>query len=692
MKSLIKSKIFGAILLFSLQFGFADVFCQIKPEQLNVKTFDASGLDWNLWGYRPNSWRMNFDFNNFTGSWAELMNVPFKMPGSVQNALKSAGILPDWNIGLNNTACEWVENRHWIIASKIPDTWIPKDNENFVLQCDGLDFRGILMVNGKEAGQFGNAFLLHTFNLKSFLKPVCNTIAFVFETQPQNLAQIGWTSKIKEWKPRFNYGWDWVPRIVQIGIFEKVTISLCKEDQPEIQNLQILTDADKTSDTGELKIKADLNKSAILHGKINVLLSDQDGKTVFAEQLPTKEMVQQKIWKDLKIKRWWPNGFGKQTLYRLKVSLLDESGTAVQVVTRQIGFKNIQWLPCLGAKAEADPWICSINNQPLFLQGVNWTPIRPNFADLKEEDYRMRLTKYKELGLNTIRVWGGGFLEKEWLYDLCDEMGILVWQDFPMSSSGIDNTPPDGAEEIYGMTQIVKTYVKRLQHHASFLIWCAGNELYNKENTAPVTDKYAIIAEMKQWVRLLDPGHRFVDGTPSGPSIYSGLDNFGSGNNWDVHGPWKLPFTEKDKTMNAVKDFWNKDDALFHSEVGVPGAMSAEMINKYRGDFNPLPASIENPIWRNVNWWVEWDEYIADHNGKATNSLEEYVNWSQNRQSEGLSIALKSCKDRFPRCGGFIIWMGHDSFPCMVNTSIMDFDGNLKPVAKELSKIWKENK
>jgi beta-mannosidase len=193
-------------------------------------------------------------------------------------------------------------------------------------------------------------------------------------------------------------------------------------------------------------------------------------------------------------------------------------------------------------------------------------------------------------------------------------------------------------------------------------------------------------------VNLLDPDRRFVDGTPSGQSIYSGLDNFGSGNSWDVHGPWTLPFTTTDKTMNAVKDFWQKDDALFHSEVGVPGAMSAEMINKYRGDYNPLPASIENPIWRNVNWWVEWEDFIRDHNGKATNSLEEYVNWSQNRQSEGLSIALKSCKDRFPRCGGFIIWMGHDSFPCMVNTSIMDFDGNLKPAAFAVSKIWKENK
>ena len=90
-----------------------------------------------------------------------------------------------------------------------------------------------------------------------------------------------------------------------------MTISLFKEDQAEIQNLQILTDADKTSDKGELKIKADLNKSAILHGKMNILLSDQDGKTVL-EQLPAKELLQQKIWKDLKIKRWWPNGIGKQ--------------------------------------------------------------------------------------------------------------------------------------------------------------------------------------------------------------------------------------------------------------------------------------------------------------------------------------------------------------------------------------------
>ena len=688
MKTSIYNKIVILVLILIMQSSFGEAFCQIKSNYSTVKTFDASSLDWKLWGYRPNSWRMNFDFDKFTGNWAEYLDIPFEVPGSIQKALKNAGIIKDWNIGLNNTSVEWIENRHWLIVAKIPDNLISKESENIILQCDGLDHKGTIMINGKEAGKFNNAFIPYSFNIKPFLKASNNTIAFVFDCPPENLAQIGWTSQIKDWKPRFYYGWDWIPRIVQIGIWDKVWINTFKNDQPMIDGLQILTDADKIKDIGELKIKADLNRYA-LPGKIKISLSTPEGKNVFEELIASKDLAQQKIWSNLKIKRWWPNGIGEQPLYNLQISLMDEKGTQVQQIVRRIGFKNIDWLPCEGAPAKADPWICSVNNQPVFLQGVNWTPIRPNFADLKEVDYKQRLMQYKELGINTIRIWGGGFAEKEWLYDLCDEMGILVWQDFPLSSSGIDNYPPEGEEEIYGISQIVKHYVKRLQHHASILLWCGGNELYNKENTAPITDKHKMIAEMKGWVNLLDPSRRFVEGTPSGPNISAGYDNYGSGNNWDTHGPWKLPFTEKDKTMSAVKDFWNKDDALFHSEVGVPGAMSAEMINKYRGEFNPLPASIENPIWRNVNWWVEWDEYLADHKGQTTNSLEAYVDWSQKRQSEGLSIALKSCKDRFPRCGGFIIWMGHDSFPCMVNTSILDFEGNPKPVAYALSKIWK---
>ena len=127
---------------------------------------------------------------------------------------------------------------------------------------------------------------------------------------------------------------------------------------------------------------------------------------------------------------------------------------------------------------------------------------------------------------------------------------------------------------------------------------------------------------------------------------------------------------------------------MMHSEAGVPGAMSVDMMVKYKGEYDLLPANMDNPLWRNVNWWIQWSDYIAE--GKDPDNIMEYVAWSQKRQSDGLTIAVKAAKQRFPRCGGFFIWMGHDSFPCMENTSIFDFEGNPKPVVKELTKIFND--
>jgi beta-mannosidase len=142
--------------------------------------------------------------------------------------------------------------------------------------------------------------------------------------------------------------------------------------------------------------------------------------------------------------------------------------------------------------------------------------------------------------------------------------------------------------------------------------------------------------------------------------------------------------------MNSVKEYWKADDALMHSEIGVPGAMSADMIRKYIGDQQLLPANRENPYWNRFNWWIEWKDFLKRRNNQSSKiTLEEYVNWSQKRQAEGLKIALKASKEKFPKTGGFLIWMGHDSFPAPINTSIMDFEGNFKPVAKELKKILK---
>jgi beta-mannosidase len=654
------------------------------------KKYNLSSLEWKLWGYRPESWKLDFNFTELNGSKAEYINIPAKVPGSVQKALKDADLIPDWNTADNYVRIEWIENRHWIFTTRIPDDWIAKGRVS-ILHCMGLDDNGVIVVNGREAGKFNNTFIPYSFDITLFLKEKNNTLAIIFECPPTYLGQIGYTSKIKDWKPRFYYGWDWVPRLVQIGIWDNIFLEIRDNDHYAIENLKVLTNADKGKDLGHLEISAEITPKAY-YGKMRIQLLKESGEKILDETVAAGDLGKGKTWDNLKIRRWWPNGSGDQPLYKLACTLIDADGNICQTIERRLGFKNAEWLPCKDALPEADPWICSINATPVFLQGVNWTPIRPGFADLKEVDYRKLIKTYKDLGANIFRVWGGGFPEKEWFYEICDEMGLMLWQEFPLSSSGLDNYPPDTPAEITVMSKISERYVTRLRHHVSVLLWCGGNELYEYGDVAPVTDKHPMIRCMKEIVKAEDPGRRFVPGSPSGPTIYGGLDKFGKKMSWDVHGPWTLPFSGSDKTMKGVSEFWSLDDALMHSEVGVAGAMSAEMINKYCGGFSALPANMTNPLWRTVSWWIEWDDFIRDNSGKEPQTIGEYVKWSQNRQTEGLSIALKANKSRFPECGGFIIWMGHDCYPCPVNTSIIDFEGNPKPAAYEVSKIWKSGK
>jgi beta-mannosidase len=227
-----------------------------RSETSSLLTFrDASGLEWKLWGYRPNVWRMNFNFESLSGTWAEIQGIDAVVPGSVRNTLKNAGIIPDWNIGLDYIASEWIENRHWLFTAKIPDEWVVANRENIVLRCHGLDYKGFIMVNGQEAGCFDNVFIPYDFPAGKYLKEKNNTLAIVFECPPENLAQIGWTSKIKDWKPRFYYGWDWVPRIVQTGVWDKVEFVVKAGNQCYISETNVIAGALPDSDKGSLTVK-----------------------------------------------------------------------------------------------------------------------------------------------------------------------------------------------------------------------------------------------------------------------------------------------------------------------------------------------------------------------------------------------------------------------------------------------------
>ena len=675
--------------------------CTPEPSALK-NIYDLSQLDWKLSGWCPYLWEAA---GILDARVAEVPEIPARVPGSVQLALREAGIIPDWNAGLNERACEWVENRHWIYRTAIPDEWIEK-GRTIRLRCLGLDYAGRVFLNRKCVGEFRGTHVPHSFDLTPHLADTQNTLEIVFEVAPRWLGQFGHSSIMREWKVRFNYTWDWIPRLVQIGIWDSIRLEVA--DGREIDDFRCSADADVATGGGILHLGGTVHHAD--GDQVRLVLARDAGAgpcacpgratrdrgrspaaptchragTVVREEIvPASQFNAKGIhWFGLPVELWWPNGEGSQPLYVVRCELLDAAGADLDSVERGVGFRNVSWKQCEGAPAGADPWICVVNGRPIFLQGVNFPPVRPNYADVTEAGYRKRLVLYRDLGANAFRINACQFLEKETFYDICDELGLLVWQEFPLTSSGIENMPPDDADSIAAMAAIAESFVVRRRHHASLILWSGGNELLDK-NWRPIGTEHPMLARLQQVVKEHDPTRRFIPASPSGPRFTAAAEDYGKGLHWDVHGQWTagdLATTEK---------YWRGDDALFRSEIASPGCESLELIRKYRGECEPMPVDASNIFWRRpVQWWLQADQFKAEA-GREPASIEEYVNWSQRRQADALVIAVKACKDRFPRCGGALLWMGHDCFPCPTNTAIIDFNGDPKPAALALSKVWK---
>ena len=329
-----------------------------------------------------------------------------------------------------------------------------------------------------------------------------------------------------------------------------------------------------------------------------------------------------------------------------------------------------------------------MNGKSVFLQGVNWVPPRASYADSTAEEYEQLITLYRDMGCTLLRVWGGGILEKPIFFDLCDRAGILVWHEFPLSSSGIDNVPPDDPEAVATMCRIASSYIERRGHHTSLLLWSGGNELFAtaEKPDRPAGYDHPCIAALKEVVEREDPGRRFIATSPSGPRAWGQAEEWGTGVHHDVHGPWGLGAM---KDLDEWRAYWEQDDALFRSETGMPGAMDLEALRHYAGDQPPWPP--EGEYWLHTSaWWIQWDhvkDAVAGLDGDE--ALAEYVRITQALQADAYRIAAQACKGRFPRCGGFLIWMGHDCFPCPSNNAVIDVDRRPKPAYYALRDVFR---
>jgi hypothetical protein len=289
------------------------------------KLHDLSQLDWTLTGWHPNVWR--FAASPGVPGGPEVAAIPARVPGSVQGALRDAGLIPDWNVGLNSRQCEWVENRDWMFEAELPGEWIPKGGRAR-LKCDGLDYQGVVLVNGRQAGRFRGTHVPHVFDLTRRLTAQgSNRLTLVFTEIPRYLGQIGYTSKVREWKTRFNYVWDWVPRIVQIGVWDQIRLEVQHGDA--INTLSLYPDYDHRAQRGAIVVGANLALARA--ERIEIIVAGDDGE-VARRCLAVEADFRCRV-DGLRVRPWHPNGNGEQRLYTVHVRLLDRDGAALDQET-----------------------------------------------------------------------------------------------------------------------------------------------------------------------------------------------------------------------------------------------------------------------------------------------------------------------------------------------------------------------
>jgi beta-mannosidase len=637
-------------------------------------SWDLSGQPWVLRGWRPNDWRWETSFARFDGRIPDVPAIPVSVPGSVRGALVAAGIVASPYAAVQSRESEWIENRHWSFTTELPDGArdAARAGERVVVRAGSLDFSGTVLVDDAEVGTFRGALAPVVLDITDAVRAGGSSLTVVFTTLPEDLSQIGWTSRIRDWKARFNYGWDWTPRVVQVGIAAPVVVEASAG--VTIEQFDVVADFDPETGTGLARYRgrttgAPANSEVVVEGPG---VSIREPAALDGD------------WHELTVpgvQPWVVHPDGLQSMYTVRVRAA--AGGDSDERARRVGFRSVRWLANEGAPEGAEPWILALNGEPTFLAGVNWVPVRPDYADVSEDDYLIRLHAYRDIGINLLRVWGGAARESDAFYDLADELGFLVWQEFPLSSSGLDNLPPDDEAFCAEFAEVAGAYVEALSHHPSIVLWGGGNELAAAgDQPIPATIEQPALAAAGRVVADADPTRRYVPTSPLGPRAWAFEEEYGKGLHHDVHGPWSF-----DGPLEDWRRYWDGDDALLRSEVGVDGASDLAMLERY-GLTGPTGTAEERErlaeLWAHSSAW--WLKRFRAWDGKGT--LAEWVEENQARQADMLAYAAASARKRFPRCGGFIVWLGHDTFPCPVSLALLDFDGTAKPVARALARVF----
>lgn len=607
-----------------------------------IRNRDIICLDWEV-GYFPE------------GQAGPDRYVHASVPGAAQHDIAIADGYPDFRLDGNYRLFDWMEDVVFLYRTEFDIPGMAGDEELWFVS-KGIDYRFGIYVNGVHVLSHEGMFSPVEIRLTPYLQK-SNLIEVRVDRVPKRHAfPQDRTQASDVVKPAVGYGWDWHPRLVPSGIWDDTGLQIRKRSF--IKDCHVEYKLDDTMSMADIRVKTDVEEASGC--KVEWRLFDASGNMVADVEGPVGEDIAVALPNP---KLWWTHDHGTPYLYRAETRLVGRSSEIVDTVESRIGFRRIRMVMNDGAWREpkefpksrsAAPAQIELNGRRIFAKGSNWVCPEIFPGELTEERYEELLHLVVAANMNILRCWGGGIVNKDAFFSLCDSLGILVWQEFPLAC----NCYPDDMKYLRILEQEAVSIIPRLREHPCLGIWCGGNELFN--NWSGMTDQSLPLRLLDSLCYRLSPEIPFIFTSPL---------------NGMAHGNYLFRWNGME-----VFEWMNKSHCTAYCEFGVPGISPKEVLEKIIPEDCLFPPR-EGTAWEDHHAFKAWDgnpdtwlaEKTLEFYFRKAETLDELIENSSLMQGEGYKAIFEEARRKKPYCSMALNWCFDEPWPSAANNSVVAY-------------------
>ena len=600
------------------------------------------------------------------------------MPGEIYADLLAADHIPDPFDGDNESRLAWIGRTDWAYETRFD--WTPNGETRHDLVAEGLDTVATLSLNGTEIGRTANQHRSYRFDVSALLVEGENTLSVSFVgpvTAAYRLnAELG--DRPRAYPHPFNairkmaagFGWDWGIDAAGVGIWKSIAIESWSRVRAESVRPLALVDGT----VGVLETHVDLGWAEPSEDvDLTVTVGELAATAVVSPGMPGVTLTI----RIPEVELWWPRGYGPPRRYPVSVTVGDSRWTG------QVGFRT--------AELRTDPdrygneFTLMINDEPVYVKGANWIPGDALLTRFDAERYRRGIIEAVDAGMNLLRVWGGGIYEAEGFYDVCDELGILVWQDFLFACAAYSEDDPLRSE----IEAEAREAVTRLSSRPSLAVWNGNNEnIWGyvdwgwREQLAGRSWGDGYYTELLPGIVAdLDPRTPYSPGSPYSYVTYAHPNDprAGTMHIWDV---WNS------RDYRHYRDY----DARFVSEFGYQGPPAYSTLTSVVHDepldpYGPQMLVHQKALDGNLKLERGLGDHLPVWTGARATMIDDWHWITSLNQARAVAFGIEHFRSLYPQNRGTIVWQLNDNWP-VVSWSAVDYAGVRKPLWFALRRVY----